>query len=290
LNKQAIVKQKCQNTTVEYLHSITKSLNVKWVNVGDKADVSLSPDGQKLAFSDQGNIYIYDLTTGAKILLPNVSYDAYSPKWAPDGKRLIYTFDSNPPTDPSIYIASLPDNTITPITTWSTVERNPAWSPDGKWIAFASDQAKINNPAGSFLGVTELYVMDANCLATPPTCTDQLRQLTDMGIRGDSDNPAWSPDSQSLIFTCGGLLDDDYQKDICAVDLDGSHLRRLTETSDDELWPTWSPDGKYIAFTREGTSSNAGDVFIMSASGESPTNITDSPDADEVFSFWLVVN
>lgn len=273
-----------------YLHSMNQSLNVRWVSVGDNPNVSLSPNGQKLAFSDQGNIYTYDLTTGTKTLFPAVTDNAYSPKWSPDGDRLVFSFDNNPPVDSSIYIASLLDNRITRVTTWSTIERNPAWSPDGRWIAFASDQAKINNPVGSFLGVTELYLMDTDCLATLSNCSDQIKQITDMGVNGDSDNPAWSPDSRHIVFTCGGLIGDKYQKDVCVVDIDGSHLRHLTNTVEDELWPAWSPDGNYIAFTRKDASTRAGDIFIMSASGESPINITNSPDENEIFSFWLVVN
>jgi serine/threonine-protein kinase len=54
----------------------------------------VSPDGQKLAFIEKGDIYIHDLERDTATRL-TFSVDANSPVWAPDGKHLVFQSISN---------------------------------------------------------------------------------------------------------------------------------------------------------------------------------------------------
>jgi TolB protein len=249
---------------------------------------SLSPDGNGIAFSFEGGIAIYDLSYGTTSFLQNLGKDNYKPKWSPNGNMLAYTFE-DPPFASSIYLVSLVSGETMRITNSETVERDATWSTDGKWIAFASDWAKIDLPGGTFVGVTELYLLDASCLAEPITCVRGMRQITDMGPEGDSGHPAWSPDSRLLAFACGNVVNGDYQTDICVTDINGSDLRNLTNTPEDEYRPGWSPDGSYIAFTCENPDTREGDVCVIPAVGGKVINITNTPDEAEIFSFWLAI-
>lgn len=250
----------------------------------------MSPDTSRIAFSDQGKLGIYEIMSGEITALPDLQRSNYQPSWSPDGNSLVYVHDDEEMVNSSLFVVNLADGSPTRITSWPTIERAPAWSPDGKWIAFASDRAKIDRTDGSYLGVTEIYILDAGCLTEPLSCNDKAKQITDMGADGDSDSPAWSVDSNQLVFMCGSLLDSGrYQEDICIVRRDGSELHNITNTPENELWPIWSPSGEYIAFTRENPESRTKDVAVIRVSGDQMLLITDTPDLSEVFAFWLVI-
>ncbi|MBN1552358.1 PD40 domain-containing protein [bacterium] len=68
-------------------------------------------------------------------------------------------------------------------------------------------------------------------------------------------------------------------KDIYCILPDGSNMRRLTDHSAEDIWPVWSPDGKWIAFQSNRTGN--WDVYIMTSEGKTIRNLTNNPGADE---------
>jgi WD40-like Beta Propeller Repeat/Peptidase of plants and bacteria len=104
-----------------------------------------------------------------------------------------------------------------------------AFSPNGTRLAFTAQYA----------GRDVLYVFDV-ASRRPIARLDRLpfESVT---------NPSWSPDGTQIAFSGshGGITD------LCLVDADGSHLRRLTMDKFAELQPAWSPDGKTIAFVTD---------------------------------------
>ncbi|MBN2502016.1 MAG: PD40 domain-containing protein [Anaerolineales bacterium] len=259
---------------------------------GDNTSYTLSPNGDKLLLGDGNNVYLYDFFSRSieELEIDSLNYDYAAFSWLPDNKQIIYTAKADPEDFSSIFITNTIDGTTFRLTPWETVETTPAWSPDNKWIVFASDQARIDLP-GNYLGLTELYLSDANCLAEPNSCAGHARQLTYTGGEDDNHSPAWSPDSQNIIFTCGHLINDRYQHDICKVNVSGANFDRLTQSLEgDKYAPEWSPDGKTIAFTHfDFDGDHDYDVYIMSSGGEDIINFTNTPDQDEFFLFWMLI-
>jgi TolB protein len=60
--------------------------------------------------------------------------------------------------------------------------------------------------------------------------------------------PAWSPDGLHIAFLSGR----DGVGHIFVMQADGTGTRRVTDTKQDDGRPSWSPDGKYLIFGREG--------------------------------------
>ncbi len=61
---------------------------------------------------------------------------------------------------------------------------------------------------------------------------------------GSNMSPAPSPDGSKVAM----ILSKDGWTDLYVADADGSNLKRLTKSKEDESSPCWSPDGKWICF------------------------------------------
>jgi tricorn protease len=71
-----------------------------------------------------------------------------------------------------------------------------------------------------------------------------------------------------------------YAGDLWIASRDGGNARRLTSAPGDELYPKFSPDGKWVAFTGEYDGNP--DVYVISAEGGEPKRLTFHPSNDIV--------
>ncbi len=106
---------------------------------------------------------------------------------------------------------------------------DPAWAPDGSSIVFTSDRA----------GSAELF-------RVKPDGTDIERLTSNAAF---DDQAAFSPDSKQLVFVStrnGGFAT------LWIMDLSTKKAKALTKVSNGkggDFRPSWSPDGKWIAFS-----------------------------------------
>jgi len=91
-----------------------------------------------------------------------------------------------------------------------------------------------------------------------------------LGLVGDGQAPALSEDGARIAY-----YDDNYQ--IWTVNVDGSGRTQLTSGHFD-LYPSWSPDGKKIAFRRSTMidGSSHSDIWTMNSDGSHQTPLTDA--------------
>jgi TolB protein len=88
-------------------------------------------------------------------------------------------------------------------------------------------------------------------------------------------DPAWSPDATNIAYASVQAG----SPDIYVMNADGTGETPLTSGKTSDTHPTWSPDGKSIAFVRDG------DIYVMASDGSSPRRISDI-DAQESDPAW----
>ncbi|MDQ3978294.1 MAG: hypothetical protein M3314_01905, partial [Actinomycetota bacterium] len=156
------------------------------------------------------------------------------------------------------------------------------WSPAGDRIAFTTNRDSFVDAGGALVLNFEIYILvpvDANADGN----ADVQTRVTNSP--GEDAHAHWSPDASQLTFHSRRDFPSPTatQIEIYRSNADGSNPVRLTGPDNVfDVFPSWSPDGQKIAWSRLFPS----DVFSMNASdGSQKTNITNHP-ADETRCDW----
>lgn len=132
---------------------------------------SWSPDGSRLAFDNNTDIFVIDATGANLTRLISSSADEIEPAWSPDGRRL--AFASNGEGNWEIYVVNADGSNGLRLTNHPADDRHPTWSPDGSHLAFASNRS----------GNWDIYRMEAD--------GSDLTNLTNHPAADTQ--PVWSP-------------------------------------------------------------------------------------------------
>lgn len=198
---------------------------------------SWSPDGKRIAFArwfaiDFTDIYVVDADgSGLRRLTrsPRRGFGSDLPAWSPDGRRIAFVSSrledlESDDYGSDLYVIDVDGTGLRRVTTTPPATRGdsgPVWSPDGQRLAFVRSSSE---------GVSDIYVVEPD--------DGRVRRLTRAGRAGE---PAWSPDGRRIVFTQVVPAGETEQADLFVVNADGSGLRRLTDTPDNEGAPVWSP-------------------------------------------------
>jgi Tol biopolymer transport system component len=155
-----------------------------------------------------------------------------------------------------------PDGTGIKQLTSDSGSGNPTFSPNGEKIAYAASYGA---------GTRGIYVMNRSGSAKK-ALTDN-NNLPEYG-------PTWSPDGTKISFVRQERVSSpegqsDWQVDVWVMNADGSEQKKLTDDSNFEGAPTWSPDGTKIAFA------DGPDIWMVKPDGSGRHNLTDTPNSYE---------
>jgi TolB protein len=169
------------------------------------------------------------------------------PMFSPDGTSIVFT--SNRDGNAELYIMNRDGSGVRRLTNHPAIDTTPTWSPTGTQIAFTSDRA----------GRPQIYVVGADGL--------NVRRLS----TGESyaDRPTWSPAPFNEIAFAASTGPG---YDIKTYDLATGVTRRITFGEGSNESPSYSPNGRHIAFT----STRAGDtqIFTIGRDGRGVRQIT----------------
>ena len=159
--------------------------------------------------------------------------------WSPDGKQIALTLSKD--GNPEIYVVSSADGSIIRrITNDRAIDTSPAWSPDGSQLAFVSDRN----------GGPQIFVV--------PAAGGAARQVSFNGSYNTT--PTWMPKAGKHVIAYTTRDGNTY--DIVTLDLDTKVMVRVTQSEGSNEEPSFSPNGRAIAFARAGQG-----VFIANADG-----------------------
>ncbi|GAB2786323.1 hypothetical protein GCM10027091_19280 [Streptomyces daliensis] len=120
------------------------------------------------------------------------------------------------------------------------------------------------------------------------TASGEIRKLTD---GRNAAHPQLTPDGRSVVFDSSepGGPDGQSQRDLWIVGTDGTGMRKLTDSPDDEQWPTVSPDGTRIAYVSDDVCA-CGQVYVRDLAGGEATQVTQVGRGDALDPVWNPVN
>ncbi len=180
------------------------------------------------ASSEPGNYEIFAINPNGsgKMRVTSQAANDYNPAWSPDGSKLL--FNSYRDGQSEIYVMNADGTNPVRLTYEPAYDGQPVWSPDGTKIAFLSDRS----------GSGQIWVMQAN--GHGPS------QLTNWAY---AESPAWSPDGTRLAFDAD--VDGDGWQELAVINADGSGAHAIGDSGTTaDMWArSWSPDGRYVAFT-----------------------------------------
>jgi eukaryotic-like serine/threonine-protein kinase len=177
--------------------------------------------------------------TGRETPALNAPADYRDTSLSPDGTRLVYDVVDGSKAD--LWIRDLSRGVSSRFTFDPADEVDARWSPDGRRVVYTS---KAKGPG-------DLYVKDGS------GTRDAEPLLVDKDEKYVSD---WSADGRYILITSRSNNPGGWG--ISALPLDGEKKPiPIVKTQFDELWATFSPDGKYIAY--QSNESGRNEIYVQ---------------------------
>lgn len=223
---------------------------------------AISPDRKSILYSlirNRGkrrnvNLHLFDRETGKNTLLSSRKGINSGAVFMPDGKGILLTLSYG--GNAEIYKMNLADKKLTRLTGNLALDVDPSIKNDGTLMAFLSGRS----------GEAHIYTMD------PAMREKDVTRISYVGRFNAT--PRFSPDGSEIAFA--SWIDNRF--DIVRIGSDGNGLVRLTKDFGSNEDPTYSNEGRFIAFSSQRVLSRTKaihHIYVMTKDGEVVDNLTE---------------
>jgi len=197
-----------------------------------------SPDGKAIAYisyrTGMPELFTAWIYEGRNTMFAaGRSGKVYAHSFSPDSKRMAYAFSpaaGKGSGDMDIWVANSDGTQPQRLTETAASDTAPTWSPTGREIAFTRSLS---------IGAPQIYVMDSEGL--------NQRRVSTIGTYNDG--PAWNPAKEFTEIAYTSRLEGHFE--VAVVDLTNGQTRQITQGRGNCEAPTWSPNGRHLAFCCE---------------------------------------
>ncbi len=239
---------------------------------------AVSPDGARVAFTREGQIYTMPLTGGWPAELTAGGTPKSAINWSPDGKSVAFASRGSIWTVPAVGGEPRRLTNAVPAATGDpreAADRGPQWSPKGGWLLFATGRRGHN----SLMTVREDG--EAESFVADPR-------------EGDADEGVWSPDGAAVAYVLRTREHFSGEIRVQAVDPrsgqpEGAAVTVYTAPVDaGGSWAVrglkWTPDGKHLAAVLQ--TSGWDHIYLLDPrAGAAPQVLTGGESEDEAPEF-----
>jgi len=279
------------------------------------AEVRISPGGQEVVYTVQRvdrktekkytNLWVASINNGDTRQFTTGDQHDDSARWSPDGKVIAFLSDRADKEKPAqVYLIRFSGGEAQRLTEIEGEIGDMSWSPGGKHI-LCTVRKKDNealerekDEQKKKLGVVSrhydrlFYKLDGygylpherTHIWIVDTRTGKGKQLTDHAIY-DEYHPTFSPDGKWIAFLSNRSESPDLtpeRPDLFVMPAQGGEFRRIETPFGDKALPSFSPDGKWIAYfgvEGEGLSYKNLGLWIVPTDGtKAPRNLTEKYD------------
>jgi Tol biopolymer transport system component len=251
-----------------------------------------SADGIVFAASPHGTWHLFMTRGGQLVQLTDGDGSDLAPAWSPDGRRI--AFQSTRDGNWEIYVMNADGSDVRRLTDNDRKDGEPSWSPDGRRLVYVHDgrlyemQASGRNRRSlDQEGEWPSWSHDGRALALDSEFGNHsygvqvIEPGGGLGSYGTPDDrrPIWSPRRDAIAYECRVGT----HWHICVLNGKTGKERVLTGHDSDSFAPTWSPDGRHLAFVsdRDGLDQ----LFVVRSDGTGVRRLT-SGQADKDTPAW----